>query len=191
MKQEDAALIAAISEGDVPAFERLYRRYRRPVAGIVYRLTGRPGVVEELVNDVMVVVWQKAGTFAGRSAVSTWIMGVAYNTALKAIRKFGRTPTFVEVDADAVLDEAGPDQHLADSERRRRVLRALDELSPQHRAVVELTYYLGYTYGEIAQIMDCPENTVKTRMFHARKRLRRLLTPSRPSPRRHGKAGSG
>lgn len=190
MKQEDSVLLAAVAEGDVRAFERLYRRYHRPVTGFLFKLTGRPGLVEELVNDVMVVVWQKAGTFAGRSQVSTWIMGVAYKTALKAIRKFGRAPKTVEVEAGMALDEAGPERSLADRERRDQIRRALNELSPEHRAVVELTYYLGHSYREIAQIVGCPENTVKTRMFHARKRLREALSSRHEPPQEQGRTGS-
>lgn len=191
MKQEDPVLLAAVADGDLRAFERLYRRYHRPVAGFLFKLTGRPELVEELVNDVMIVIWQKAGTFAGRSLVSTWIMGVAYKTGLKALRKVGRAPKTVEIESDMVLDDAGPERNLADSERRSQIRRALDELSPEHRAVVELTYYLGHSYREIAQIVGCPENTVKTRMFHARKRLRELLPSRYQASQQQGRTGSG
>ena len=89
MKREDSVLLAAVADGDIAAFEELYLRYHRPLAAFLFKMTGRRGLVEELVNDVMVVVWLKASTFAGRSQVSTWIMGVAYRKALKAIRYKG------------------------------------------------------------------------------------------------------
>lgn len=190
MKPADSSLLAAVAQGDAQAFERLYRRYHKPLAGFLFKLTGRAGLVEELIDDVMIVVWRKAHTFAGRSRASTWIMGVAYRTALKAIRKFGRMPTTVEIQPDMAIDDVGPESGLVESERRDRVHRALDQLSPQHRAVVELTYFLGHTYAEIAEIVGCPENTVKTRMFHARKRLRGLLAPGDTLPREQGRTGT-
>lgn len=176
MNREDVALLAAVVDGDVPAFEELYRRYHRRLAGFLFRMTGRPAVVEELVNDVMWVVWQKAGSFAGRSQVSTWIMGVAYRKALKAVERFGRTPTLVEIQPQMLVDEDGGESVIADIERQRRIRQALTELTAPHRAVVELAYYHDCSYAEIAEIVGCPENTVKTRMFHARKKLRRLLS---------------
>ncbi len=190
MNLEDSALLAAVAEGDVQAFEKLFLRYHQPVAAFLFKMTGRRGLVEELVNDVMVVVWQKAQTFAGRSRVSTWIMGVAYRKALKAIAKLGRAPTMVAVEPDLLVDEAGPDLDLADTERRDQIRRTLTKLSPEHRAVVELTYYLGYSYAEIAQIVGCPENTVKTRMFYARRKLRALIQPSHTAGREEGRTGS-
>jgi RNA polymerase sigma-70 factor (ECF subfamily) len=179
VKRDDSKLLAAVATGDRLAFEELYLLHHRRLFGFLYKMTGRQQMSEELVNDVMLVVWQKASTFAGRSLVSTWIMGVAYNKALKAIRKMGRAPTLVEVEPQMAVDSAGPEADLSSRDRRARISQALRRLSPEHRAAVELTYYHGFSYREIAQIVGCPENTVKTRMFHARRRLRSLL--ARPS----------
>lgn len=179
MHGEDVKLLEATANGDIQAFEELFRRYHQPVAGFVLKMTGRRDLVEELVNDVMIVVWQKAGTFAGRSKVSTWIMGVAYKKALKAIHRLRRSPAFVELEPEMVIDTEGPEFDLSARERRARIRGSLVELSPEHRAAVELTYYYGYSYREIARIVGCPENTVKTRMFHARRRLRSLLPGTR------------
>lgn len=174
--------MAATAAGDRRAFDELYLRHHRSVFGLIYRMTGRREVAEELVNDVMLVVWQKACTFAGRSRVSTWIMGVAYNKALKAIRQLSRRPTLVEVEPQMAVDPEGPETDLSRRERRERIREAMTGLSAEHRAAIELTYYHGYSYREIALIVGCPENTVKTRMFNARRRLRSLLSQPREEP---------
>ncbi len=175
MEVSDSALLSSVAAGNRAALEELYRRYHGPVTAFLYRMVGRHGIVEELVNDVMIVVWQKAGTFAGRSKPSTWILGIAYRKALSAVGKLSKAPTLVEVEADHQVEHGGPERRVEERERRHAVFAALGRLSPEHRAVVELTYYFGHSYAEIAEIVGCPENTVKTRMFHARRRLRDLL----------------
>jgi RNA polymerase sigma-70 factor (ECF subfamily) len=107
--------------------------------------------------------------------VSTWILGIAYRKALKRIERQSRAPEDLSAGEAGLEELGGPDRSL-----ERRVLQdalqgALDKLSPAQRAVVELTYYHGYSCGEVAEIVQCPVGTVKTRMFHARKRLRELL----------------
>jgi len=174
--ETDLDLIRAVATGDQQAFVRFFDRYRRKVAGFVSRLTGRTDVVEETVNDTMVIVWQKAGDFRGASRVSTWVMGIAYRTALKRLRHLARRPEEELTDRSTppVATER-PDAALARAQSSARIRGVLDKLSPEHRAVIELTFYDDYSYQEIALIVGCPENTVKTRMFHARRRLKRLL----------------
>ena len=174
--ETDLDLIGAVAAGDRQAFVRFYDRYRRKVARFVSRLTWRTDVVEETVNDTMVAVWQGAGSFRGRSRVSTWVMGIAYRTALKRVRQVTRRPEEELTDraATAATTEM-PDAALARSQGSARIRVALDKLSPEHRAVIELTFYDDCSYRQIAAIVGCPENTVKTRMFHARRHLKRLL----------------
>ncbi len=154
------------------AFERLYRRYYGRVFGFAGRVTGRLDLAEEVVDDTMLTVWRKADSFAGRSRASTWILGIAYRKALKAGRR--RWPEEESVDLETIADP----RQAAGLERifsRDQVARALDRLSPEQRAVVELTYLHGYKYTEIAEIAGCPVGTVKTRMRHAREKLRQAL----------------
>ncbi len=172
--ETDLDLIGAVAAGDRQAFVRFYDRYRRKVARFVSRLTWRTDVVEETVNDTMVAVWQGAGSFRGRSRVSTWVMGIAYRTALKRVKQVTRRPEEELTDQAAATTEM-PDAALARSQGSARIRVALDKLSPEHRAVIELTFYGDCSYQEIAVIVGCPQNTVKTRMFHARRRLKRLL----------------
>ena len=174
--ENDLALIRRVADGDRPAFERFYARYGAKLTRFVSRLTWRTDIVEESVNDTMVAVWQTADRFRGDSHVSTWVFGIAYRTTLKRLRKISRHPEEELAETAAPIDPNHPEVELAQRERRERVRRSLDQLSPEHRAVIELTFFENCSYQEIAEIVGCPENTVKTRMFHARKRLKRLLS---------------
>jgi RNA polymerase sigma-70 factor (ECF subfamily) len=171
-------LIARIAEGDRKAFEELYSLYHRRLARFLTRLTRRYDIAEEVVNDTFWVVWRKARSFRGDSQPSTWILGIAYRKARNAFRSSAR---FAEKNLQVdLLPPTG--EEPADTEELRDWLgRALAELPVEQRLAVELCYELGYSCEEIAKIMDCPVNTVKTRLFHARAKLKRLL-PQLASP---------
>jgi RNA polymerase sigma factor (sigma-70 family) len=170
----ESALLQRVADGDRAAFETLYRGYFPRLTRFLQRVMRRPQAVEEVLNDAMLVVWHKAGTFNGQSKVSTWIFAIAYHKALKAIKRFDEPQ---EMDEEA-FDETqpGPETQLMQRERCAVLLQQLGRMSAEHRAVIELTYYHGCAYREIAQIMNCPVDTVKTRMFHARRRLRQFLS---------------
>jgi RNA polymerase sigma-70 factor (ECF subfamily) len=131
-------------------------------------------MVDEILNDTMFVVWRKAATYNQRSKVSTWIFGIALRRALKALARIDE-PVAFEADDSPDLRSSGPDRLVAQAEAKERIVQAMGALSPDHRAVIELTYFEGYSCAEVAEIMRCPVNTTKTRMFHARRRLRMLL----------------
>jgi RNA polymerase sigma-70 factor (ECF subfamily) len=172
-ERRERELLERIDARDREAMRELYLLYYRRLARFLRRMTRRHDLVDEIVNDTLFVVWEKAGDFRGDSRVSTWIMGIAYRRGLNLLRAEYRT------DERMVLPTT-EDQDLRDpvaeqSDLAELLERALEGLCPDHRAVLELTYDLGHSCGEIAAIMDCPINTVKTRMFHARNRLRRLV----------------
>jgi RNA polymerase sigma-70 factor, ECF subfamily len=167
----DAALVARIAGRDQQAFAEFYASYRRRLARFLGRFLASPEVIDELINDVMFVVWQDAGRFELRSRVSTWVFGIAWHKALKALERQKRRR--VLHDAIARLGPPPPDGN--DPEKREWLRQGLDQLSPEQRLVVELTFYIGCSYGEVAEIAGCPVNTVKTRMFHARQKLRAVL----------------
>lgn len=171
---DDHALLQAVAAKDRRAFETLYRRYYRRLFGYLLKLTRRAEIVEEVLDDVMFVVWQKASRFDGRSRPSSWILGIAYRKALKALSRLP-PPTARPPAPDDAVDRAGPERAVVERQVATTLERALGEISPEQRAVVELTYYEGYSYREIAGILGCPVNTVKTRMFYARRRLREVL----------------
>jgi RNA polymerase sigma-70 factor (ECF subfamily) len=174
---EERELLDRISNGDLRAFEKLYRIYQPRLARFLINLLRRPQLVEEVLNDTMMVVWQTAGRFRGASRPSTWIFAIAYRKAVKAK---ARWPDPVEDPPfdNRVSHEPAPDEQLQQSRLHDALVTAMDALSSDHRAVVDLTYFHGMGYREIAEIMRCPVDTVKTRMFHARRRLREAMSGS-------------
>lgn len=173
--QEDLRLLQQVATKDRKAFEALYARHYQPLTRYLSRLMRRPDMVEEVVNDTMFVVWEKAARFEGRSKVSTWITGIAYLKGIKALDRIKMRP---EQNAEVVAkaEELEEDQNLITRLGLDDWLTSgLELISADQRSVVELTYYSGFSYQEIADLMGCPVNTVKTRMFHARKRLAKLL----------------
>jgi RNA polymerase sigma-70 factor (ECF subfamily) len=158
---------------DRDAFKALYLAYHRRLARFLVRMTRHYDVAEEIINDTMWIVWQKAGDFRGTARVSTWIMGIAYRRALKALRRANLQSRWIT--PDAALEHTDHGRAVDDAERRELVERALATLPLEQRLVLEFTFYLGHSCAEIAEIMDCPVNTVKTRLFHARRKLRALL----------------
>lgn len=170
---EDEAIVAAIRRREPRALERLYRSYHPRLSRFLTNMLGRPHLVEEVLNDTMMVAWTRIEAFEGRSRLSTWLFGIAYRQALSALRR---------LDEPAETDEAEPSgdatpEELGAATRAQVVLaRAIEELSPPHRAVVNLTYYQELDYREIAEILDCPVGTIKTRMFHARRHLKERLS---------------
>ena len=170
----DAELVARVARGDTRAFEDLYRGYFPRLARFIERTTRRPELVEEILNDTMLVVSTGAHKYDGSSKVSTWIFAIAWRKSLKALRDID-VPVDVDEGIEAVADDAEPRHEVMRAQLRRVLSEAVDALSPNHRAVIELTYFHEIGYHEIAQIMGCPVDTVKTRMFHARRRLKALL----------------
>lgn len=172
--REDARLIARIRAGDLQAFEELYRNYHPRLARFLINLIHRPQMVEEVLNDTMLVVWNRPDSFNGSSKLSTWIFAIAYRKALQALRH--RDEPIEDGNAETRESlEAGPEQQVGQHRVQEALLSAISQLSPDHRTVIDLTYFHEMGYQEIAEIMDCPVDTVKTRMFHARRHLKRIL----------------
>lgn len=171
----ESVLLARIAGGDRGAFRELFGVYYRRLWRFCTRLLSDRQLVEEVVNDTMMVVWRKAGSFDARSRVSTWIFGIAYRIAMKALALRQSRASVIEYHGE-VRGEAAPGiaMQLEDSEGGELLEAALQRLSPEHRAVLELAYVMGYSCAEIAAIAKCPVNTVKTRLFNARGRLKAL-----------------
>ncbi len=174
----EAALVARIAAGDQQAFAEFYAQYRRRLARFLGRVIASPDTVDELINDVMLVVWQDAGRFGLRSKVSTWVFGIAWHKALKALERQRRS-----APAGAPPPDDLPAADRSAFEDRDWLRRGLDRLPPEQRLVVELTFFVGCSYAEIAAIASCPVNTVKTRMFHARRKLHGILNTLDPAGR--------
>ena len=172
--QDEVRLIDRVRGGDLRAFEQLYRTYHGRLAHFLMRMLRRKGVVDEVLNDTLLVVWKRADSFNGNSKVSTWIFAIAYRKALKALRKLDdpMEDTFADKRPS---HEPGPEQQLDQTQTRAALADALHDLSADHRTVVDLAYFHEMGYREIAEIMDCPVDTVKTRMYHARRNLKSRL----------------
>lgn len=172
--EEEARLLARVAAGDNAAFETLYRAYYPRLTRFLEQTTRSPSLIDEILDDTMMVIWRKAGTFNGQSRVSTWIFAIAYNRAMKTL---GRERRAGEDRGDPTPEatERGPETEFMEKQARLQMRRLLGRLSVEHRAVMELTYYFGYACKEIAEIVGCPVDTVKTRMFHARRKLRAML----------------
>lgn len=180
--ERDCDLLERVARKDKQAFETLYINYHPRLFKFLFRMVHKPDVAEEVVNDVMFVAWQRAETFNYKSKVSTWLMGIAYRKGLEALRRLRRyRETSIEdsVEAAAAMDAmpvgGGPEDAFLTAEFTEQLSRNVDALGSEQRSVVELTA-LGYSCREIAGIVDCPVNTVKTRMFHARRRLRESMS---------------
>lgn len=170
----EAQLIELVARGDLRAFEDLYRIYHPRLNRFLLSITRRPQLVEEVLSDTLLVVWRRSEDFNGRSKVSTWIFAIAYRRALSALRRLDEPPEDPGAEGRESPD-AGPEQQLGQSQVKEALLKAIGELSPDHRTVVDLAYFHEINYREIAEIMDCPVDTVKTRMFHARRHLKAKL----------------
>ena len=171
---DELDLIYRVAARDGGAFETLYRGYYPRLTRFIERVTRRPQLVDEIVDDTMLVVWRRASSYNLRSALSTWIFGIALRCALKALKTFD-APLDFDPDECPGESAAGPEGMLQQQETRVCIERALGTLSSDHRAVLELCYFEGHSCAEIAGIMQCPVNTVKTRMYYARRQLRILM----------------
>jgi len=167
-------LIARVGAKDLQAFEKLYRIYQPRLARFLINLLQRPQLVEEVLDDTMMVVWQTADRFRGASKPSTWIFAIAYRKALKARQRWPDPLPDDGLDL-RVSNDPGPDCELHHQRLGEALRKAMTSLSSEHRAVVDLTYFHGMGYREIADVVGCPVDTVKTRMFHARRRLKQAI----------------
>lgn len=172
--QYEARLVRRVAAGESRAFEELYRIYHPRLSRFLINILRRPHLVDEALDDAMMVVWRRPESFNGSSKVSTWIFAIAYRTALKALSRLDEAREDLDAERRPSL-EAGPEQALSERQVQKLLLDAMDKLSSDHRVVVDLTYYHEAGYREIADIMNCPVGTVKTRMFHARQKLRDIL----------------
>lgn len=148
----------------------LYRQYYDYLFRFAYRVTRRLDRVEDIINEVMLVVWQKAHATEPLARASTWSMSVAHKKALCAVSK---SPALIARDDEISVSGAEFAPHeLTRIESNELFESALGHLTPEQRAGWEFVHYHEMHYSEIAIVMDIPENTVKARMFHARRKLR-------------------
>lgn len=170
-RESDSELLAGVAAGERLALEKLYLGYHRRLARFLSRFTPRYENVEEIINDTFMVVWQSAKEFRRASAVSTWIFGIAYRTALKSVRRQRHHAAVGSLDecAEQWVDPS------AGTDVQDWLARGLERLPLEQRLTLELAYHMGHSVEEIAAITDAPVGTVKARMYHARQKLRNYL----------------
>jgi RNA polymerase sigma-70 factor (ECF subfamily) len=171
----DEVLIARIAGGDRLAMQVLFARHQVRVYRFVLRLVRNEATAEDLISEVFLDVWRQAGKFEGRSAVSTWMLGIARFKALSVLRKRPEEELDDET-TERIEDHADdPEVALAKKDKAAVLRECLSKLSADHREIVDLVYYHEKSVEEVAGIVGIPEATVKTRMFYARKKLSELL----------------
>jgi RNA polymerase sigma-70 factor, ECF subfamily len=170
-------LLLRIAHGEEAAMSEFYGVFSRQVFAFALRQLRDPGEAEDVVVDTMYEVWKSAARFTGGSQVRTWLFSIARHKALDRLR---RRPTEALTDEgdeiDQVADEApAAYERLAQGETAAQVAACLETMSAAHRECLHLVFYMELPLAEVALIQQCPENTVKTRLFHAKRHMKRCL----------------
>jgi RNA polymerase sigma-70 factor, ECF subfamily len=171
----DHELIGLIAGNDKNAMRVLFGRHNVRVFRFVVRIVGNQEMAEDLVNEVFLEVWRNAGRFEARSQVTTWMLAIARNKAIAALRRRPSTVNDDNVMASMEDPSDGPEVAMQKSARSAVLRDCLEQLSPAHREIIDLVYYHERSVGEVAKIICVPVSTVKTRMFYARKHLAQLM----------------
>ena len=172
---EEQDLVARIAARDESALEELYRRFEPRIMAFAYRRLNDPGAAADTLNEVMLEVWKSAERFEGRSSVATWILSITRHRVIDRLRARGGR-IFEEID------EGEEDTRAVDAEAAMAgaadagaVRDCIEELPDAQREAVHLAFFEDMAYADIAQVMECPEGTVKTRVYHAKKALKDCL----------------
>jgi RNA polymerase sigma-70 factor (ECF subfamily) len=171
----DEALIKSISNHDRRSMQVLFTRHNVKVYRFVSRFIGNPSLADDIVSEVFLDVWRQAHSFQAKSRVSTWLLAIARNKALATVRRRRLPEAEIELAAGIADTAEDPETRANGKSRNAIVAKCLERLSPAHREVIDLVYYHGKSFMEIAQIIGIPGGTVKTRMFYARRRMADLL----------------
>lgn len=173
VQESEQRLVARMAQGDIAALEQLYAIYKARICRFLARMGSPESELDAICNEVMLVAWNKAATYEPTSSrVSTWLFGIARFKALKSMEQARRRDFPNGMDFDLLESPQALESGLSNEQWLQVAMASLPD---DQRMVVELTFFEGLSYKEIALVVDCPENTVKTRMFHARRKLRQLL----------------
>lgn len=168
---EDARLLCRVAHGEHAALAALYERWQRPLFAFLLTRTPDPQMAEEVLQDTLVAIWRGAATFQGRSSASTWIFSIAGRQAWNRTRDRSRQSP-VDADLTAIPDsQAGPEDIVLARDRVAAVAHAMNQLSPLHREVLILAFEGRLSHAEIAEVLQTPVGTVKSRLSNARRQL--------------------
>jgi len=161
----DRQLLQCLARGDEEALGELYHRYGTPIFNYLLRLIHEPKIAEDLLQEVFVAVWEGAHRFRGQAKVSTWLYRIAHHRAVDWLR---RQRSVVVEEIERLPGDDDPEEAALGAWQADQVRDALAQLSPDHRAVLELVFYHDLSYREVAQVVGCPVGTVKSRISHAK-----------------------
>ena len=182
----DQKLVARVQRGDKTAFDLLVRKYQHKVAKLVSRYVRDRREVEDVTQEALIKAYRAIGGFRGESAFYTWLYRIAVNTAKNYLESMGRRPpgSDVEVEGaeliesgDGLRDQATPERQMLTDEIASTVHRVIENLPADLRTAITLREIEGLSYEEIAQVMDCPIGTVRSRIFRAREAIDQELRP--------------
>jgi len=173
--QSDIELMDQISRRDENAFHELYAVYGQPMYAYAVRITSDAAQAEDVVQDSLVTVWNTAGTYRGSSRLKTWLLGIVHHTAVKSLRHLSNPITD---EMEETVEDGGTrlDDLVQNRDAASRLKSGLEQLSPEHRAVLDLVFFQGLNLKETADVIGCPVGTVKSRLSYARTRLKGLLS---------------
>jgi len=171
-------LLVRIGREDQAAFRQLYKAFSQRVYAYLLNMLNDPGRAEEVLADTLYEVWRHPQRFRGESKFSTWLIGIARRKALMVFR--ARRPDEVHDDLEDIAETTASDApdgfaELAGKQRREGVQHCMSKLSDKHRECLHLVFFEGMGLAEVAEVQNCPEGTVKTRLFHARQKIRNCL----------------
>ena len=177
---DDLSLLKRIGLRDAAAMETFYKRHASSVYSFAFRRMNDAALADEVVNDTLHQAWVSAASFTGQSSPKTWLLGIAKNKILDALRSKGRlearTQETSEEDQQAFADTApGAYAQLLTKQKNQHLSQCFDDLPPEQRDCMHLSFVEGMTLAEIAQVMTIPANTVATRIHHAKRKLRECM----------------
>ncbi|MDM5101315.1 RNA polymerase sigma factor RpoE [Aeromonas salmonicida] len=182
----DEQLVERVQRGDKNAFNLLVKKYQHKVVNLVARYVNNPGDVPDVAQEAFIKAYRALSTFRGESAFYTWLYRIAVNTAKNYLTSQGRRPPSSDVEADeaeyygggeALQEVATPENLALTDEIKRTVFSAIEALPEDLRTAITLREMEGLSYEEIAEIMDCPVGTVRSRIFRAREAIDKKLKP--------------
>lgn len=173
-QEQDLDLIRRMTAGEENALRELYATYGQRLYAYAQRLTNDPATAEDVTQETLVIAWQTAGKFRGEGRLIAWLLGIVHHNAMKSLRHAAQPLDALEDTVPA--GNASPEEHAQAEEMKRWVRKGLQDLSTEHRAVLELVFYQGLTLNEVAEVCQCPLGTVKSRLSYARQHLRGVLS---------------
>lgn len=178
----DDALLERIGASDQSAMRTLYERYQSQVTSFAAaRLQGDRARAADVLHEVMLHVWRRPDSFGGRSSFKTWLLTLTRNKAIDRVRKDSRLE-YGDEGEELIDGEPTPEVALATLQDERRVRTCVERLSSAHRSAIELTFFQGLSIADAADIEGVPAGTIKTRIFHAKKKLMACLGSADGSP---------